>query len=559
MGDMLFTMDMALQFALAYRISHDRADRIWEKDPAMIARRYCAFPFSERGQAGWFWLDVVSVLPGWFEFFYSGNSTISQTLKSFRFLRLLRIARLTRVSQKVQEFQTFTGMPFFLSDIVKFVFVTTCLCHVAACTWVIADRRHAELPVSAVEESWLSVLIDAKGDCCTPDASHDPFCVYVLALYWAMMTLTTVGYGDISPQNLLEYGIAIVYMMASGFTWAWTVGSVVSLLSQLDPYSERFKSSVDALNHLMDQRNLPEGLRTKLREYMLASKSMAKLTDEQALLEGSISTGLQREVVWQTPVTSIILQKVYWSQDLEQDALLEIVRMLVPCIYGKDETIPMTERMIIIREGVIAVKSRILGRNDVYGESCILLVTQHLMNEATPRTWSYATVLSLTRDRLREVCEAYPAADQRLRRAQIHTAVWRGFIHAAYKAQKEAEAQKKAGTQRLSRTSLYRRCSDMKGELRGRKGSFAATIGAAGVTMEDLMRVESGMLEGQQVLQGRLDDIRETMDEHLGKSARAMEELRVAIEQLRLAGTATTGWRFRGTPTPISPRLGTEG
>mmetsp|Transcript_76780 Transcript_76780/g.151907 ORF Transcript_76780/g.151907 Transcript_76780/m.151907 type:complete len:275 (+) Transcript_76780:3-827(+) len=272
---------------------------------------------------------------------------------------------------------------------------------------------------------------------------------------------------------------------------------------------------------------------------------MTKLSDEQALLEGSISTALQREVHWQTPVTSVILQKVYWAKALEQEALLEIVRRLVACIYGKNETIPITERMIIIREGLVAIKGRVLGRNEVYGESCMLLVTQHLVKEATPRTLSYATVLHLTRDQLREVCEAYPAADQRFRRAQIRTAVLRAFIHAAQTEQKISVRRCRSSVSFGASTSF---------EVQSQKRSFAATISATGFTAQDLMRVEHCMLERQQDLADRLDDIRENMDKQLNSNAQAIQELRLAIEQLRLASSGSS--RFRIGPN-LSPNPGT--
>jgi hypothetical protein len=34
---------------------------------------------------------------------------------------------------------------------------------------------------------------------------------YLYAMYWALITAATIGYGDISPKNLIEVGYVIVF------------------------------------------------------------------------------------------------------------------------------------------------------------------------------------------------------------------------------------------------------------------------------------------------------------------------------------------------------------
>merc|ERR1719316_1444296 len=103
-------------------------------------------------------------------------------------------------------------------------------------------------------------MISAKGDPCHPEASQDPQCVYILSLYWAAMTLTTVGYGDIVPQNRAEYAVCTLCMIFSGYVWAYVVGAIVTVLGNLDPYGLQFKQNMDDLNEMMQNRGLPDSL-----------------------------------------------------------------------------------------------------------------------------------------------------------------------------------------------------------------------------------------------------------------------------------------------------------
>eukprot|EP00971_Amphidinium_carterae_P134603 2667868-Amphidinium_carterae.1 len=48
------------------------------------------------------------------------------------------------------------------------------------------------------------------------------------------MTLTSVGYGDIVPQNETEYFLCTILMLMCGFVWAYVVASVVNVCL-LDP------------------------------------------------------------------------------------------------------------------------------------------------------------------------------------------------------------------------------------------------------------------------------------------------------------------------------------
>ena len=49
-----------------------------------------------------------------------------------------------------------------------------------------------------------------------PGADVDPFPEYVVALYWSVMTMTTVGYGDIYPTGTHERLYVIFAMLLGG-------------------------------------------------------------------------------------------------------------------------------------------------------------------------------------------------------------------------------------------------------------------------------------------------------------------------------------------------------
>ncbi|CAE7794715.1 KCNH2, partial [Symbiodinium microadriaticum] len=143
-----------------------------------------------------------------------------------RSVKIFRMVNLPRLGRFMSRWHAKVGFSYYLIDMLKFIIITTLCAHWFACLWIGIEGTVTNGDLSYHIDSgssWLSALIEAKGDPCRPSAAKDPNCVYFMALYWATMTLTTVGYGDVTPQNTAEYLVCTVTMLVSGFVWAYIV------------------------------------------------------------------------------------------------------------------------------------------------------------------------------------------------------------------------------------------------------------------------------------------------------------------------------------------------
>jgi voltage-gated potassium channel len=125
-------------------------------------------------------VDLLSVLPTWLAFFFPGL----HALIDVRVLRLLRIFRILKLTAYMREYRV-------LGEALA------------------ASRRKILVFLSAVA---MIVVLLATVMYVVEGPDHG-FTSIPLAIYWAITTITTVGFGDIVPKTDLGRAIASVMML----------------------------------------------------------------------------------------------------------------------------------------------------------------------------------------------------------------------------------------------------------------------------------------------------------------------------------------------------------
>jgi voltage-gated potassium channel len=145
-------------------------------------------------------VDLLSIIPSYLMLFLPG----SQSLLVIRSLRLLRIFRVFKLTRFVGESQNLT-LALRASQHKIIVFVTTVL-------------------TSVVIFGTILYLVEGR---------ENGFTSIPKSIYWAIVTMTTVGYGDIAPQTALGQTIASVIMIMGYGIIAVPTGIVSAEMVQL--------------------------------------------------------------------------------------------------------------------------------------------------------------------------------------------------------------------------------------------------------------------------------------------------------------------------------------
>eukprot|EP00854_Cymbomonas_tetramitiformis_P002997 gene2997-3814_t len=248
--DALFFADLTFSFHSGFYDKHG----VEVTDIHIIRRRYLA---------GWFPVDFAATFP--FEliaiFFYPDSSLQLSLFNLFKIPRLLRLGRLMKKMDSLGEGNLEDG--YTSSDEVGDDYLHN---GVIAC---IEKNRHPNWWVddltTVLVESTSGGYNSTEEVTILPDA--DGWTQYIASVYWTMTTLTTVGYGDISPTTNTERVFTCVVMLIGAVVYASIFGSVAVLIQNFDASDARYKEKMDALKEFAAFYDLEHNMYMKMVNY----------------------------------------------------------------------------------------------------------------------------------------------------------------------------------------------------------------------------------------------------------------------------------------------------
>jgi K+-transporting ATPase A subunit len=81
---------------------------------------------------------------------------------------------------------------------------------------------------------------------------------YLVSVYWAIQTITTVGYGDVTPISLSEKVAALLWMIIGVGFYSFTIGNLSSIISNIDVKAAHLQQKLNILSEFSKRTKLPE-------------------------------------------------------------------------------------------------------------------------------------------------------------------------------------------------------------------------------------------------------------------------------------------------------------
>jgi voltage-gated potassium channel len=268
--------------------------------------------------------------------------------------------------------------------------------------------------------------------------------LYIRAFYWTITTLTTIGYGDITPIGPVQTVFVIFIELLGAAMYGMIIGNIANLIANIDVAKSQYREKLDKINAFLNYRNIPHDLQRKINDYYSYLWESRRGYDESAVIE-DLPVALKTTVALQ--INREVIEKVPLFQTAGEDLIREIVLNLTPVVFTPGDTIVTAGevgfQMYFISQGSVDVLSAdeqtvyaTLTAGQFFGEIALLL---SMPRTATIRAREYCDLYRLDKDNFDRVIQRYPDFAERIN----ELAEKRQAENEAIQKSKESESKEK--------------------------------------------------------------------------------------------------------------------
>lgn len=342
----------------------------------------------------WFVVDLIAAVPfdrifaeGWL----SEASNMARSLRLFspRYIQILLAVQMLRLHHIVPFLEKKNRKEIFNPGIVRLfftIFVVLIISHWVSCGWIAMGK------------------VDDKLDYYTN---------YIRALYWTITTITTIGYGDITPTTNAQTIYTMFVQLTGAGMYGYIIGNLASMLANSDLARTQFRAKLEKIQTFMQYREVPDELQDNIRTYYDYLWNNRRGFDESAVLE-ELPSSLKVQVALH--LNKEIIEKVPMFKGAPEDLIRQIVLNLKPVLYTPGDYVfrkgEIGDQMYFISRGKVEIVSEdgktvfaTLSDGSFFGEIAILFSSERT---ASVRAADYCDLYTLDKFTFDNVLTKFP-------------------------------------------------------------------------------------------------------------------------------------------------------
>lgn len=252
---------------------------------------------------------------------------------------------------------------------------------------------------------------------------------YVADLYWVLMTMSSVGYGDIVPQGISGRSFAIVVMFLSSLYGGFIISSMSHAMKRVFDDSAEAKVS-DAVTFMITHK-VPQELQLRISLYLHKrvkdEMSLSKPSNLLSLLTPALQKELSMELLRSTLAAFPLFQnapETFLAQLAQAHAWLEALAGDLVVEEGQVEqelVFVITGKLMLLKPGnpdttANGVDELQLSAGSWFGEQCLFVRKHDRVREFAVMVMEDAELAVLTLQSFDNLMDTYPLMHKQLRK-----------------------------------------------------------------------------------------------------------------------------------------------
>ena len=241
-----YAVDICVSFRTAF---HKKEEDAYCIIPQRIYKRYLS---------SWFIVDFSSMIPvdlivTALSSGASGSSTsYNNAIKVLRIFRLTKIIRFLKIKSLISRLEVMIGLPSTVFDFMSLMFRVLIIGHFIACIWWGFSSLTSDPGTAWFENPAIVGGIDVR---------NGPIGLrYLWSLYWAIETMTTVGYGDVHASNTNERIVNIFILFIGASVFGFIVANVSAIMEAMSKRSTLISDRIRQVAEYLKEKECPADL-----------------------------------------------------------------------------------------------------------------------------------------------------------------------------------------------------------------------------------------------------------------------------------------------------------
>ena len=207
--------------------------------------------------------------------------------KYFSLFFMINIVKIKKIFGRLEEafhlhlrFSSFLRL-FKLAGLILF------LSHISACLWHFIAIFELSIDKNAM--NWLNFY---------SQMSENWLNRYIFSFYYSIVTIVTVGYGDVLPQNSIERAFSSFLILVGCGIFGYCLSDLGSIFVEISNEERKYKTKIAEINDYMVRNSVNFGLQIKVRRYLEYLFNEEKEGDFKGLsIINSLSKSIKEELL----------------------------------------------------------------------------------------------------------------------------------------------------------------------------------------------------------------------------------------------------------------------